>query len=93
MRQVRFKSCFYKNLLAFDFLVKISDNIGFLIEYNGLQHYEPARWSKNVSDAEILENFELVQKRDTIKREWAKERNIPLLIIPYWDKNNVKKYC
>jgi hypothetical protein len=37
------------------------------------------------------EKFEKVVERDRIKEEWYKQRNIPLLQIPYWKSNELSK--
>lgn len=59
------------------------------IEYDGEGHYEPIdfagkgeEWAKN--------NFERVQKYDSLKNQYCKDNNINLLRIPYWDFNNIK---
>lgn len=57
--------------LRFDFYV---DN-KYLIEYNGRQHTE--------SDGGWGESIEDIQARDDYKKQWCKEHNIPLIIIPY----------
>lgn len=57
--------------LRFDFFV----NNSYLIEYNGIQHY--------VEEKTRGESLEESQYRDNIKINWAKEHNIPLIIIPY----------
>lgn len=57
--------------LRFDFYV----NNSYLIEYNGIQHYNANQgWDESLED---------IQYRDNIKIEWAKNNNIPLIIIPY----------
>lgn len=57
--------------LRFDFFV----NNQYLIEYNGIQHY--------IDTGLTRETLEELQYRDSIKIQWAKENNIPLIIIPY----------
>jgi len=88
-RQARFKTCRSKKELPFDFLVRLGDKKGILIEYHGVQHYKPVRWDNNMSDERMLAIFEGVKKRDKIKEEWAKKRNIPLLVVPHWDKQRI----
>ena len=55
-----------------------------LIEYHGIQHYDDKNlhWGKPSS---------LIKERDEIKRNWAKENNIPLYEIPYWELDNIEK--
>lgn len=71
-------------------MVRVTDKAGVLIEYHGVQHYKPVRWDKDMSDERMLSIFDGVKKRDGIKEEWAKKKNIPLLVVPYWDKQNIK---
>ena len=51
-----------------------------LIEFDGIQHYkENHYWEK-------LESY---QQRDKIKNEYALSHNIPLVRIPYWQRDNI----
>lgn len=70
-------------LLRFDFAVfSNSNDLEFLIEYDGEFHYQ-----------DIYEDgrFELQQVHDERKNQYCNDNNIPLLRIPYWDFNSVKK--
>ena len=58
------------------------------IEYHGEQHYRPVdfagrgnKWAK--------EQFVKTQNRDQTKSNYLKSNNIPQLIIPYWEIDNV----
>ena len=70
-----FSNCIYPSgaYPRFDFYI----NNDFLLEYDGIQHFEPSGgyFSK--------ENFELQKKRDQFKTNWCKENNIILKRIPY----------
>mgnify|MGYP006921377201 CR=1 FL=1 len=85
--QKPFSSC--KSLsrpLPFDFYLS---DYGLCVEYNGEQHYEPVDFSgrgKEWSKEALKEQ----KKRDKIKVKYCKDNNIPLLIIPYWDFNNIE---
>lgn len=70
--------------LRFDFAV-FDDNgdLDFLIEYQGIQHYEPK------SKFGGLAGLRKQQLNDMRKREYCKKHNIPLVIIPYWDEQRV----
>lgn len=82
-------SCKNVQLLRFDFVLKNKHNIK-IIEYHGEQHYVPCAFgSRSLNQADI--NFEGVQKRDQIKRNWCRANRVPLLEIPYWDYNNIPK--
>lgn len=64
--------------LRFDFgILDNSDNLLYLIEYDGIQHYEPNCFGKNKDD------FKILKKYDMIKDEYCKKNNIKLIRIPY----------
>lgn len=66
--------------LRFDFAVfDDAGQLDFLIEYQGIQHYE-AR-SKFGGVPELRKQ----QFRDMQKREYCKKHGIKLILIPYWD--------
>ena len=63
----------------------IPEPYNFLIEFNGVQHYEPiGGWNNK-------ESFEKRVERDNIKRDWAKNNNIPLHEISYLEIDNIDK--
>lgn len=70
--------------LRFDFAV-FDDNaeLDFLIEYQGIQHYEPK--SKFGGWAGLRKQ----QFNDMQKREYCEKNHIPLVIIPYWDESYI----
>jgi len=74
----RFKDCKRKYRLPFDFYMP---SIPALIEFDGEQHFKPARWTKDKSRA--LQRLQYVQENDVIKNDWAKTNNIPLFRIRY----------
>lgn len=69
----------------FDFAILDSNHnpIRF-IEYDGIQHYKQTWgiWKSNIS-------LEQQQDRDKRKNEYALSRNIPLVRIPYWERDNI----
>lgn len=70
--------------LRFDFAVFDDNNeLEFLIEYQGIQHYEPK--SKFGGFAGLRKQ----QYNDMKKREYCKKHQIPLVIIPYWDEGRI----
>lgn len=86
--QKRFKDCVDKNTLPFD---RYLSEFGVLIEYDGEGHDRPIRrGSMSYNDALI--QFEIVKKHDQIKNEYCKKNNIPLIRIPYWEKDNMEYY-
>lgn len=66
--------------LRFDFAVFDDDGeIDFLIEYQGIQHYEP---KSKFGGAKGLYRQKY---NDRMKREYCLRKNITLVTIPYWD--------
>ena len=63
----------------FDFAIfDGNNNLQYLIEYDGKQHFESGQGWNNE------ENFKITQNRDKQKNDWCKKLNIPLIRIPYW---------
>ena len=70
--------------LRFDFAVFDDNNdLDFLIEYQGVQHYEPKSKFGGIS------GLRKQQYNDMKKREYCAKHNIPLVIIPYWDEGRL----
>lgn len=67
--------------LRFDFFLP-EDNI--LIEFNGQQHYKPIGYfgGNNAFDIQL--------KNDKIKKKFAEKKGMDLLVIPYWEYNNIE---
>ena len=67
----------------FDFGVLNPDGtLRCLIEYQGLQHFEPFRF-------DTQERFDQRVRYDQIKREYCKVHKIPLIEICYTDYDNL----
>lgn len=64
----------------YDFVILKNNTPIRLIEFDGEQHY------KNIANWDSLE---LQQQRDQIKNEYALSHNIPLVRIPYWERDNI----
>jgi hypothetical protein len=64
----------------FDFAIIENGSVIRLIEFDGEQHY---------TDIEQWGGLELQQKRDKIKNEYTLSHNIPLVRIPYWERDNI----
>lgn len=80
--QHTFENCKHKQLLRFDFYLK---DYNILIEYDGIQHF------KAVSHFGGEEGFKETKIRDEIKNDYAKNNNIKLIRIPYWEIKNINK--
>jgi len=88
--QYTFKDCKNKNKLRFDFAIFDSENnLLFLIEYQGEQHYKPIKFG-GISYNRALNTFNKQQINDNIKKTYCTDKDIELLIIPYWKHNNIE---
>lgn len=77
-------------LLKFDFAVFNSENqLSFLIEYDGEQHYTGNRFSPNKEVNK--EKFIRTQLYDIQKDEYCKTHDIDILRIPYWEYENIEE--
>ena len=80
-KQYRFKDF---NKFSYDFAI-INDlkEVIRLIEFDGEQHFRPSGgWN-------TPEHFEKIQKYDKEKNEYALSHNIPLVRIPYWERDKI----
>lgn len=73
--------------LRFDFGVIKNNQLAYLIEYDGEQHFSEYI---QLNGWNTKENFEKTQKRDIIKNEYCIIHNIPLIRIPYTHKTKIK---
>lgn len=85
-REFQFKDLISENNvpLRFDFAVfDDNNNLQFLIEYDGEQHYS------NKTSIIWKDPLEKRKERDCRKNKYCIENNISLYRIPYWEKNNL----
>ena len=67
----------------FDFAIWDENNqLSRLIEFDGEQHYE----DKSTS---YYGNYEIIHNRDLAKNDYCKQNNIPLVRIPYYERENL----
>ena len=81
-----FDDCRYKYPLRFDFVIfnkNDKNNVDIIIEFDGIQHYEPKDFFGGIDGYN-----ELVMK-DEIKNDYCRKNKIPLIRIPYWDLFNI----
>lgn len=69
--------------LRFDFAIFLNSNLHCLIEFNGIQHYQP------VSTFGGEESFYKQKINDEAKIQYCRQNKIPLYIIPYTDINKI----
>ena len=70
--------------LRFDFAIFENQELKYLIEFDGRQHYTgpEAKWSHATS-------LEDIQQRDELKNNYCKNNNILLKRIPFFDISNI----
>lgn len=84
--QKRLKGCKDKRILPFDFYL---NDYNVLIEYDGEHHYKKIpRGNSTVEEQELI--LLDVKNKDRIKTEYCINNNIPLIRIPYWERNNME---
>lgn len=70
--------------LRFDFAIfNDNDELQFLIQYQGIQHYKP----KSVFGG--MSGLRKQQFYDMQKRQYCKKHGIKLVLIPYWQENQI----
>lgn len=82
-KEYKIAECKRVNPLPFDFAVFNKDKLVGLIEYDGEQHFKPVDFFGGEA------GFTYRQKNDGIKTEYCEVNGIPLLRVPYYDKQSV----
>lgn len=85
--QFSFTDCKDKRPLPFDFYLT---DYNILIEYDGQQHYRPVNFG-GINDERAYQKFKITQLHDTIKTNYCKINDIPLIRIPYWENINIEQ--
>lgn len=80
--QKTFEGLKYRSKLKCDFYIPSSKTV---IEYNGLQHYEP------ISVFGGLKGLQETQKRDVLKCDFLAKNNIKLIVVRY-DTDDIELY-
>lgn len=84
-KEIWFDSCRGEKWpLPFDFALYKDSKFCCLIEYYGIQHYQPTGTSPFATDD--------LKIHDQIKQEFCKKYNIPLIIIPYTQYKHLNTY-
>lgn len=76
-----------KDLLRYDFYIP-SKNL--LVEYNGRQHYKPTMFGTE-SKLEAENKLKTQRHHDWLKRKYARDHSIRLLVIPFTEFKNIDK--
>lgn len=83
--QYKISECRNLNPLPFDFAIFYEAELKYLVEFDGMQHYEPVDFFGGE------EGFKERKRNDKIKNKYCKKNNIPLIRIPYWDFDKVEE--
>lgn len=82
IKECEFPDLKNKKPLRFDFAILDNDKkIVRLIEFDGIQHYKKQQY--------FTHSLEETQESDKIKNNYCKINNIPLVRIPYWERDNI----
>lgn len=90
--QYMFTDCCDKRPLPFDFAVfdYETDQVIGVIEYDGEGHYRPAQVNAKMKEVHAKLSYVRTVKHDAIKSNYCKNNHIPLLRIPYWEKDDIE---
>ena len=77
-------TCSELNRKRFDFALLQNNKIVRLIEFDGEQHFKAGRGTWDNADS-----LEKRQFRDNEKNQYALSHNIPLVRIPYWERDKI----
>lgn len=93
--QMQFEDCINpltKRKFKFDFCVyDLKGNIKCLIEFDGMDHFHPSeKLLKTNPKRYNIENYMYTKFKDIIKNNYCKSKNIKLIRIPYWNRNEIE---
>ena len=81
-REITFSNLKLIRKLRFDFgIYDDNNNLIRLIEFDGKQHYEDQEF--------FQQDLQYIKNNDKIKNDYCKNNNIPLVRIPYWEKDKI----
>jgi len=84
----RFEQCHDIKTLPFDFYIP---DLNILIEFQGVQHYEPTRFSKHTTTEEAETAFKIQQYHDDLKHNFAVKHGYKYLCIDHKDMSRVNE--
>ena len=67
--------------LRYDFGIYKNGKLVRLIEFDGIQHFEEQDY--------FTHNLTSIKNNDIIKNKYSKDNNIPLVRIPYWERDKM----
>lgn len=86
-REVSFKGLngLHNKPLRFDFVIfNKRGQVICCLETDGIQHF---KWTKCFQ--KTVFDFKRTQEHDRIKNAWCLKNKVPLIRIPYWDKDDL----
>ena len=81
IKEYYFSDLINKRVLRFDFAIIQDNQVTRLIEFDGIQHFKKQTY--------FTHNLEETQKNDELKNEYCKKNHIPLVRIPYQQRDNI----
>lgn len=84
-RQYKYEDCRDVHKLPFDAFLT---DYNILIEFDGEHHYYPIPRG----DGDGVREFETTQRHDKIKTQYCIDNKIPLIRIPYWERDNMESF-
>lgn len=79
--QVSFEDLKKVKYLRYDFGIYQDNQLIRLIEFDGIQHFEKQNY--------FTHSLEETKENDILKNEYAIKNKIPLVRIPYWERDNI----
>lgn len=86
-KEIRFSDCKDKKSLPFDFGLYWKNKLVGLIEYNGNIHYRGFNSYWDEDEDGNHSRIDSMKKHDQMKLDYCKSKKIPLLVIPYYEKD------
>lgn len=81
LKEYSFSDLVNKRVLRFDFAIIENEQVVRLIEFDGIQHFQEQEY--------FTHSLTETKNNDNIKNEYCKSNNIPLVRIPYWERDNI----
>ena len=79
--QVSFDDLVNKKKLRFDFGIYENDKLIRLVEFDGIQHFEEQNY--------FTHSLTETKTNDKVKNNYTINKNIPLVRIPYYERDNI----
>lgn len=77
---IKYKQQYPYQNLYFDFAIYNGNELSYIIEYDGIQHFENGHFHNNLN---------ITHNNDLIKNKYCFDNNIPIIRIPYNEKYDI----